>query len=448
MHEPKASALSDHYSHTVHTLRHECSHDTRTHTYTHYLLNPVDNTCSYQYIEQPPLYTMECNPYATRQLNLQCIALSRDGNFTIRWKWVPLFTQNIIPLQDVIQLSTSNSTNTFVVVSRLRVSSLSDSNSGTYWCQIVPNNANANPLLRSNVYYLLISAAYGELPPCSENIPLRRSVTQCADSGAQPQSRIPVVAVNRSAKAAIQTPLPTHANLHGSPTAIQTPLPTHANLHGSPTAVQTPLPTHANLHGSPTAVQIRHTNQHSSPQTPLPMHTHQHGSPTATQTPSPMHTHQHGSPTATQTPSPTHTYQHGSPTATQTPSPTQNRFVESHSPTHTYQHESPTAIQTPSPTHTIHHGSPTAVRNTSLLLTPTLTVSWHSVTSTVSLNISPSQILSDDMCITEFYCPRNDLLLIILVSFIILSVVVIGLLIACIVGFCYPKKVESRSRLV
>ena len=397
MHELKASALSDHYLHIVHTLRHECSHDTRTHTYTHFLLNPVDNTCSYQYIEQPPLYTMECNPYATRQLNLRCIALSRDGNFTIRWKWVPLFTQNIIPLQDVTQLSTSNSTNTFVVVSRLRVSSLSDSNSGTYWCQIVPNNANANPLLRSNVYYLLISAAYGELPPCSENIPLRRSVTQCADSGAQPQSRIPVVAVNRSAKAAIQTPLPTHANLHGSPTAVQ----------------------------------IRHTNQHSSPQTHLPMHTHQHGSPTATQTPSP-----------------THTYQHGSPTATQTPSPTQNRFVESHSPIHTYQHESPTAIQTPSPIHTNQHGSPTAVRNTSLLLTPTLTVSWHSVTSTVSLNISPSQILSDDMCITEFYCPRNDLLLIILISFIILSVVVIGLLIVCIIGFCYPKKVESRSRLV
>jgi len=105
----------------------------------------------YQPIEQPPLYIMECNPHAAGQLNLQCTALSRDGNFTIQWKWVPLFTHNIVTLQDVIHLSTSNGTNTFVVVSRLKVLSLSDSDCGTYWCEIVAHNANANPLLRSNV---------------------------------------------------------------------------------------------------------------------------------------------------------------------------------------------------------------------------------------------------------------------------------------------------------
>jgi len=189
-------------------------------------------------------------------------------------------------------------------------------------------------LLRSNVYYLLISDAYGELPACAKNIPLRRSVTKCADSGTQPQSRRPVAAIVN----------------HRTETAVQMPLPTHVNQHGSPVTMQTLLPTHAN----------------------------------------------------------------------------QNR--------------SPSAIQTPSPTHINQHGSPTAAQSTTLFQTPALTASQNTVTSSVSLTISPSQLLTDDMCITEFNCPRNSLLLIILISFIILSIVVIGLLITCIIAFCFPKK--------
>jgi len=324
-----AHARTHTHTHTPHT-----THTTHT---THIFCCPhaVDNACNYQYIEQPPLYIMECNPHAAGQLNLQCTALSRDGNFTIQWKWVPLFTHNIVTLQDVIHLSTSNGTNTFVVVSRLKVLSLSDSDCGTYWCEIVAHNANANPLLRSNVYYLLISDAYGELPACAENIPLRRSVTKCADSGTQPQSRRPVAAaiVNHRTETAVQMPLPTHVNQHGSPVTMQTLLPTHANQNRSPSAIQTPSPTHINQHGSPTAAQ-----------------------------------------------------------------------------------------------------------STTLFQTPALTASQNTVTSTVSLTISPSQLLTDDMCITEFNCPRNSLLLIILISFIILSIVVIGLLITCIIAFCFPKK--------
>ena len=167
------------------------------------------SNCSYKYLEQPP-YHSRCNPYHSRQLNLQCTAFSRNSNFTIQWKWQPLNTDSTKPLQDVniADLSTSNNT-AFVVFSTLSVLSLSDSKAGTYWCQMVPTNVNRT-LLRSSIYFLLISPAYNGLPACDNDKILKTSILKCADLGAlvdnttQPR--------NQAAVRYSTTPLPRHTS--------------------------------------------------------------------------------------------------------------------------------------------------------------------------------------------------------------------------------------------
>ena len=203
--------------------------------------------CSYKYLEQPSFHSLGCNPHHSRQLNLQCTAFSRNSNFTIQWKWLPLNTESTKPLQDVniTHFSTSNNT-AFVVFSTLSVLSLSDSKAGTYWCQIVPTNVNRT-LLRSSIYFLLISRAYNGLPACDNDKVLKTSIIKCADLGApvdnttQPR--------NQAAVRYSTTPLPRHTS---QPTLFPTvvhrftslPLPTPISNSITISPPSQPTPTH------------------------------------------------------------------------------------------------------------------------------------------------------------------------------------------------------------
>ena len=204
-------------------VQHACSL-----TLSSLLLCPAGSSCRYKYLEQPSFHTLGCNPHHSRQLNLQCTAFSRD-NVTIQWKWLPLFTKSTKPLQDVniTHLSTSNNT-AFVVFSTLTILSLSDSKAGTYWCQIVSTNVNQT-LLRSSVYFLLISAAYNDLPACDNDKVLKTSIIKCADPRAQidssPQPRNQVPASYST------TPLPSQSTV--SSTGL--PLPTPTSHRATPT---------------------------------------------------------------------------------------------------------------------------------------------------------------------------------------------------------------------
>ena len=200
--------------------------------------------CSYKYLQQPPFHS-RCNPYHSRQLNLQCTAFSRNSNFTIQWKWRPLNTESTKPLQDVnmTHLSTSNNT-AFVVFSTLSVLSLNDSKAGTYWCQIVPTNVNRT-LLRSSNYFLLISPAYSGLPACDNDKVLKTSIIRCADLGADNTTQ----PKNQAAVSYSTTLLPRHTS---QPTVFPTvvhrftslPLPTPISHSITISPPSQPTPTH------------------------------------------------------------------------------------------------------------------------------------------------------------------------------------------------------------
>ena len=215
------------------------------------LLFSAGSGCSYKYLEQPP-YHSRCNPYYSRQLNLQCTAFSRNSNFTIQWKWQPLNTDSTKPLQDVniADLSTSNNT-ALVVFSTLSVLSLSDSKAGTYWCQIVPTNVNQT-LLRSSIYFLLISPAYNDLPACDNDKILKTSKIKCADLGTlvdnttQPR--------NQAAVRYSTTPLPRHTSqppISHSITINPPSQPTHNIATKTISPAISPSQSIATLHHSP-----------------------------------------------------------------------------------------------------------------------------------------------------------------------------------------------------
>ena len=279
------------------------------------LLCPAGSSCSYKYLEQPPFHTLGCNPHHSRQLNLQCTAFSRNSNFSIQWKWLPLFTKSAKPLQDVniTHLSTSNNT-AFVVFSTLTILSLSDSKAGTYWCQIVSTNVNQT-LLRSSVYFLLISAAYHDLPSCDNDKVLKTSIIKCADPRAQvessPQPR------NQAAVSYSTTPLPSQLTV--SSTVVH----------------RLPLPT-----------------------------------------------------------------------------PTSHK-----------------------PTPVLHN---IATKTISAAISSSRSIAtWHH--NTISPTISPSQLLTNDTTQCNF-CSQRDLLLVTVTSFLLLSIVTVGLFIVCIIGLCYHRK--------
>lgn len=145
--------------------------------------------CRYRYTQQPP-EDLQCNPYTTSVLITDCQVSygSTEEGVTLQWTYTPFSTTtttsptSVIP-NNGVKYTIIPGLSTSLVRSQLQVASLTDSDSGSYSCQI--RFQNGTLAIPSQALRLFPSAVFQaqSLQPCSGFTPQSEDTELCALTG-------------------------------------------------------------------------------------------------------------------------------------------------------------------------------------------------------------------------------------------------------------------------